>query len=117
MSNDVKTPEMPDWVDKSFDNMNVVLSALDSDSGYDDLGIDIKNTDKTHITRMGVMLDVDDEFFLVVMPHNSMDRLRKSILIMAAGIRSNFPHLLDELDNHPMDELLEDKSDAKIGHV
>ncbi len=93
---------MPPQIDEAFDNTEDLLSNL-TDKGYEGYFKDKQGLlNNTKVTRLGVMLNLKNEqdkpYSVIVTPSHLTDKdeFRKTILVMADGIKKNFPHLNEQ---------------------
>ena len=93
---------IPPEIDEAFDNSYDLLSNL-TDKGFEGYFKDKQRLlNNTKVTRLGVMLNLKNEqdkpYSVIVTPSHltDVDEFRKSILVMADGIKKNFPHLNEQ---------------------
>jgi hypothetical protein len=93
---------IPPEIDEAFDNSYDLLSNL-TDKGFEGYFKDKQGLlNNTKVTRLGVMLNLKNEqdkpYSVIVTPSHltDVDEFRKSILVMADGIKKNFPHLNEQ---------------------
>jgi len=97
MKNEMKN-EVPDFVEKSFCNLEDILRHL-TDEGLESLQFDATQMDKVQVTQFGIKCEMEnrygDGFSVLVMDDDDTDKFRLRILECAEGIRRNFPHLVN----------------------
>jgi len=90
--------ELPDFVYKSFNNLEDILRHL-TDEGLESLQFNATQMDKYHITQFGIKCEMKnrhgDGFSVLVMDDDDADKFRLQILEGAEGIRRNFPNLVN----------------------